>query len=121
MRAYVHEFEPRVGGAIRVSLTYDAPTGAGKTTLHTDTYHGYFAELVPNERVVEIDEFETADPALRGTMTITITLADAAEGGTELLAIHEGLPEAVSADDNDTGWRTALDKLAALVEGETST
>ena len=121
MRAHVHEFEPRVGGAIRVSLTYDAPTGAGKTTPHTDTYHGHFAELVPNERVVEIDEFETADPALRGAMTITITLADAAGGGTELLAIHEGLPEAVSADDNDTGWRTALDKLAALVEGETST
>ena len=121
MRARVHEFDPRVGGAIRVSLTYDAPTGTGKTAPHTDTYHGHFAELVPNERVVEMDEFETADPALRGAMTITITLADAAGGGTELVAVHEGLPEAVSSDDNETGWRMALDKLAAHVEGEWST
>jgi len=31
--------------------------------------------LVPNEQVVEVVEFETADPALRGEMTITFTLA----------------------------------------------
>src|SRR5215510_6173233 len=39
---HVHEFDPREGGAFRVSLTYDAPTGTGKTTLHTDTYRGRF-------------------------------------------------------------------------------
>ena len=61
----------------RISLTYDAPAGVGKTTAHTDTYHGGFAKLVPNERVIEVVEFETADPAFRGEMTITITLADA--------------------------------------------
>ena len=56
-----------------------------------DTYHGRFVKLVPNERVVEVVEFETADPALRGEMTITITLADAT-GGTEVLAaLVEGL------------------------------
>jgi uncharacterized protein YndB with AHSA1/START domain len=115
MTARVHAFEPRVGGAIRVSLTYDAPGSAGKTTAHTDTYHGRFAELVPDERVVEVDEFETDDPALRGPMTITITLADA-DGGTELVAVHEGLPSAVPVADNEAGWRMALDKLAALVE-----
>jgi len=37
--------------------------------------------------VVEVLEFETADPALRGEMTITITLADA-DGGTELNAVQ---------------------------------
>jgi hypothetical protein len=34
----------------------------------TDTFHGRFVELVPDERVVVV-EFETADPALRGEMT----------------------------------------------------
>jgi uncharacterized protein YndB with AHSA1/START domain len=49
-------------------------------------------------------------------MTITIELRDSDDGGTELRALHEGLPPGVSAADNETGWRSALDRLAALVE-----
>ncbi len=115
MTCHVHAFDAREGGSFRISLTYDKSTGTGKTTAHTDTYHGHFAKLVPNERVVEVDEFETEDPALRGEMTITITLADA-DGGTNLLAVHNGLPPGVSSADNETGWRMALAKLAAFVE-----
>ncbi len=74
-------------------------------------------KLVPNKEVVEVDEFETTDPTLRGEMTITITLADA-DGGTDLLAVHEGLPRGLSPTDNEAGWRMALAKLAALVEEE---
>jgi uncharacterized protein YndB with AHSA1/START domain len=115
MSSHVHSFDPREGGSFRISLTYDTPTGAGKTTAHTDTHHGRFVKLVPNEQVVEIVEFETKDPALRGEMTITITLADA-DGQTEILAVHEGLPPGVPAADNETGWLSSLEKLAALVE-----
>jgi len=60
-------------------------------------------------------EFETNDPALRGEMTIAITLADA-DGGTDLLAVHDGLPPSVSPADNEAGWHIALAKLAALAE-----
>jgi uncharacterized protein YndB with AHSA1/START domain len=115
MTSHVHAFEPREGGSLRISLTYDAPTGTGKTTAHTDTYHGRFVKLVPNEQVVEVVEFETANPAMRGDMTITLTLADA-NGGTDVLAVHEGLPSGVSPADNELGWRLSLEKLAALVE-----
>jgi uncharacterized protein YndB with AHSA1/START domain len=115
MTSLVHEFESREGGRFRISLTYDEQTAAGKTSAHTDTYHGRFVELVPNERVVEVVEFETADPRLRGEMTITITLADAG-GGTDLLAVHEGLPPGLRTEDNEAGWRSSLAKLAALVE-----
>lgn len=115
MSSVVHEFDAREGGRFRVSLSYDAPTGTGKTTAHTDTYHGHFARLVPNEQVVEVLEFETADPALRGQMTMTTTLVDAA-GGTDVEVVHEGIPPGVSAADNELGTRMALDKLAALVE-----
>jgi uncharacterized protein YndB with AHSA1/START domain len=63
MSIVVDQFEPREGGQVRVSLTY-ASSGVGKTKDGTDTYRGRFVELVPNERVVEIDEFETDDPSL---------------------------------------------------------
>jgi uncharacterized protein YndB with AHSA1/START domain len=115
MTSHVHAFDPREGGSFRISLTYDAPTGAGKTTAHTDTYHGHFVKLVTNEKVVEVVEFETTDPAMRGEMTITISLADAA-GGTDVLAVHDQLPPGLSAADNEVGWRSSLAKLAALVE-----
>jgi uncharacterized protein YndB with AHSA1/START domain len=115
MTSQVHTFEGREGGRFRISLTYDAPTGTGKTTAQTDTFHGRFVKLVPNEQVVEVVEFETTDPAMRGEMTVTITLADA-DGGTDLLAVHDGLPRGVPAADNEAGWRSSLAKLAALVE-----
>lgn len=66
MTCHVYEFDAREGGALRISLTYDAPERSGKTRGRTDTYHGRFVELVPNKLVVEVDEFDTADPALRG-------------------------------------------------------
>ena len=117
MTSEVHEFDARVGGVFRVSLTYNEPTGTGKTTAHTDTYHGRFIELVPDERVVEVVEFDTMDPSMRGEMTITFTLADA-QRGTNLLAVHNGLPPGLSPADNETGWRMSLDKLAKLVEAK---
>jgi uncharacterized protein YndB with AHSA1/START domain len=119
MTSHVHAFDAREGGSFRfrISLTYDEATGTGKTTAHTDTYHGRFVKLVTNEQVVEAVEFETIDPALRGEMTITITLADA-DGGTDVFAVHEGLPRGVPTADNEAGWREALTKLAALVEAD---
>src|SRR5947209_17557329 len=65
MTSHVHMFEGREGGLFRISLTYDTPSGTGKTTAHTDTYHGRFVTLVPNAQVVEVMEFETDAPALR--------------------------------------------------------
>jgi uncharacterized protein YndB with AHSA1/START domain len=115
MTSHVHAFDGREGGSFRISLTYDAPTGAGKTTAHTDTYHGRFVKLVPNEQVVEVVEFETPDPTLRREITITITLVEAG-GGTDVLAVHDGLPRGLSPADNEAGWRSSLAKLAALVE-----
>ena len=117
MTSHVHEFEGREGGSFRISLTYDMPSETGKTSAHTDTYHGHFVKLVPNEQVVEVMEFETTDPAMRGEMTITFTLTDAA-GGTDVLGVHENLPPGVDPADNETGWRMALEKLARLVEAD---
>src|SRR5213594_1632043 len=105
MTSHVHAFDGREGGSFRISLTYDAPTGIGKTSAHTDTYHGRFVKLVVDEQVVEVVEFETADPALRGEMTITITLS-AAGSGTDIAAAHDALPPGLSPADNEAGWRS---------------
>jgi hypothetical protein len=64
MTSYVYAFYACEGGSFRISLTYDEPTGTGKTAAHTDTYHGRFVKLVTNEQVVEVVEFETTDPPL---------------------------------------------------------
>jgi uncharacterized protein YndB with AHSA1/START domain len=115
MTSQVHAFDARETGSFRISLTYDTTAGTGKTTANTDTFHGRFEKLVTNEQVVESVEFETADPALRGEMTITYTLADA-DGGTDVLAVHEGLPPGLSTADNEAGWAMSLAKLAAFSE-----
>jgi uncharacterized protein YndB with AHSA1/START domain len=115
MTSHVHDFNAREGGAFRISLAYVAPTMTGKTSAHTRTSHGRFVKLVPNEKVVEVVEFETTDPAMRGEMTITFSLVDA-DGGTDVIGVHNGLPPGLLPADNEKGWRMSLGKLARLVE-----
>jgi uncharacterized protein YndB with AHSA1/START domain len=102
MTSKVHSFDAREGGAFRISLTYDTPTAAGKSSTETDSFHGRFVRLLPDEEVVQAIEFETDDPAMEGEMTITYALTDA-DGGTELTAVHANLPPGLSPVDNEFG------------------
>lgn len=52
---------------------------------------------------------------MRGEMTVTLLLSDA-NGGTEVVGVHENLPPGLSPAENETGWRMSLAKLASLVE-----
>ena len=117
MRSQVHNFDPRPGGQFRISLTYQNPEDAqlGKTAPATDTFHGRFVQLVPDEKIIEVIEFETHVPGFAGEMTLTVTLADA-DGGTEVSLLYEHLPPAIRLEDNEAGTRQSLQKLARLVE-----
>ncbi len=115
MQCLVHYFDAREGGQYRISLTYEDRSRSGKSEGRTDTYRGRFLRLIPNQQVVEVMEFETDDPALRGAMTLTTTLHDTADG-TEVVMLHEGIPEAVSAADNELGTEMSLASLARLLE-----
>ncbi|MFB7455485.1 SRPBCC family protein [Streptomyces sp. NPDC056188] len=117
MTAHVHEFDAREGGTFRVSLSYDEPGARGKSGARTDTYRGHFARLVPGRLVVEVLAFETDEDSLHGTMTMTTSLAEA-NGGTEVVIVHEGIPDEVPRADNELGTRMALDNLARLVESD---
>lgn len=120
MTGEVHHFAPREGGEFRISLTYrdpaDSPDGAGgKTTDDTDTNHGRFVELVPDERIVEVVEFESDEPGFEGEMRIVVTLADV-DDGTEVTYRCENIPAGIRPEDNEAGCRSSLRKLAALLD-----
>lgn len=120
MKGRVHTFEPREGGEIRMSLTYqdvtESPDGkGGKSSSDTDTFTGKFSELVPDEKVVWITEFESEDPDFAGEMTLTWSFVDA-DGGTEVTVLCENIPRGIRPEDNEEGSRSSLDKLAAFLE-----
>jgi len=116
MTARVHAFDGREGGTYRMSLTYTDPAdSSGKTTDDTDTFEGTFAELVPNERVVELIRFESSDPGFAGEMRMTTSLADAGQG-TEVIVLCDDIPPGIRPEDNELGCRLALANLARLVE-----
>ncbi len=117
MTSEIHSFDAREGGTFRISLTYDERTTAGKTTNQTDTFHGRFIKLVPDTEMVQAVEFESDDPSMAGEMTITYTLAEA-DGGTDIVGVHENIPPGVVPADNELGFRMSLDNLAKLVETE---
>jgi uncharacterized protein YndB with AHSA1/START domain len=103
MTSEIHEFDAREGGSFRISLTYNDESRHGKTSEHTDTFQGTFVKLVPDSEIVQVVEFETDLPSLRGEMTIRYLLTDSPEG-TEVTGIHEDLPAGVSPAQNELGW-----------------
>ena len=117
MKAEVHAFDAREGGKYRMSLKYlqTEHPAEGKTSGDTDTFAGRFVEIVPGEKIVEVIEFEAADAKFAGEMKITTSFRDVA-GGTGITLFFEGIPPGVRPEDNETGTRQSLEKLAALLE-----
>lgn len=117
MKGQVHVLEPRVGGKFRVSLTYLNPEESlgGKTSEDTDTTQGRFVELIPNEKIVWMTEFESEQSEFAGEMKIIWSLADA-DGGTEVTVVCEDIPVGIRLEDNELGSKLSLQKLAAFVE-----
>jgi uncharacterized protein YndB with AHSA1/START domain len=119
MTARLDAFEPRVGGAYRMTLAYDREDHAtsGKSSEHADIVRGRFVALVPNERVVQSFEFESDDPAFAGTMTMTWSLTEI-PGGTEVIVTCEEVPDGIRPEDHAAGLSSSLENLAAFVEAQ---
>ncbi|MDI6693703.1 MAG: SRPBCC domain-containing protein [Anaerolineales bacterium] len=73
------------------------------------------AQLIPDELIVEVIEFETQEPEFADEKTMTVKFTDVV-GGTEVSLLYENVPAGIRPEDNETGSRQALQKLAALVE-----
>jgi uncharacterized protein YndB with AHSA1/START domain len=117
MTAEIYAFKAREGGTFRMAFVYTATdrTARGKTSDNADVFHGRFLELVPNERIVEVVEFESDDPAFAGAMTVTTTLAAALEG-TEVSFVCENVPSGIRPSDHQVGMASTLEQLAAFTE-----
>lgn len=115
MTTEIHAFDGREDRLSRISLTYDEPTSAGRSSAHTDTFRGRFVRLVPNREVVQEVQFGTTDPTMQGAMTIRYLLRED-RGATVVTGLHEDLPPGVSREQNELGRRMSMGEPARLVE-----
>ena len=120
MHAAFEHFDPRPGGSYRMVLTYENADGApGKSTEDSDIVEARFVEIVPGDRVVQTVEFDSEDPAMSGTMTMTWTVTPR-DGGTEVELRTDGVPDGIGADDHAAGMASSLENLAAHLSLATS-
>jgi uncharacterized protein YndB with AHSA1/START domain len=87
----------------------------GKTSDREDRLSVRFVELAPPRRIVETVNFDTADPAFFGEMTIVVTFEEV-PGGTEVTILCRNLPPGLRAEDNEAGARLSLEQLARRFE-----
>jgi uncharacterized protein YndB with AHSA1/START domain len=93
MKGRIDAFDPRKGGTYRMALTYDQPdhSAPGMTSEHSDIVRGRSLELVADELIVQLVEFESEDPTFAGAMKMTWTVP----GGTEVATFCENLPKGI--------------------------
>jgi uncharacterized protein YndB with AHSA1/START domain len=116
-RGSIDAFDPRPGGAFCMTLTFENSSHAkGKSTSNADVVRGQFVTLEKNRRVTQRFEFDSADPAFAGTMTMTWTL-NPQEEGTVLTVTAEDVPVGITAEDHEAGMASSLSNLAAIIEG----
>ena len=117
MTGEVHRFDLSVGGGYQMSLYYPASetTARGKTSAREDRYTARFVELTPPSRLVEAITFDAVDPAFSGEMTMEVAFEVEADG-TTVSIVFKDIPPGIRPEDNETGTRSALEKLARYVE-----
>jgi uncharacterized protein YndB with AHSA1/START domain len=109
--AEIHHLEPEEGGTFRASFTAETEEFAD----YGSTFGGTYQELVPGERIVYTESFETDEPSMADEMTVTATFEDVPDG-TEIIVRQGGIPEAIPPSDANEGWNESLENLADVVE-----
>lgn len=117
MKAEIHTFDAREGGAFRMAFIHTSisPSARGKTSDYVDLFDGRFVELVPGERIVEAIEFLSNDPAFGGEMRVITTMSPIPEG-TEVSIRCENVPKGISEADHVAGMESTLKNLADYLE-----
>jgi uncharacterized protein YndB with AHSA1/START domain len=99
------EVDLRVGGRYRIAM--EGPDGA----VHVVS--GAYREIDPPRRLVYTWQWENS-PRFPETQ-VTVEFRARADGGTDLVLVHEGLPDEDSYARHAHGWDGCLAKLDAAV------
>jgi 8-oxo-dGTP pyrophosphatase MutT (NUDIX family)/uncharacterized protein YndB with AHSA1/START domain len=116
MRGRFERFDLRDGGSYRLVLTYDDVAAApGKTDAASDVAEVRIARVVPGELIEQLVDFESDDPAFRGTMRMTWSLRPT-DDGTVVEFSARDVPSGIRARDHAEGLTSSLANLAAYLE-----
>ncbi|HWC23460.1 MAG TPA: SRPBCC domain-containing protein [Flexivirga sp.] len=116
MRGRFERFDLRDGGSYRLVLTYDdASASPGKTSADADVSEVRITRLIPNERIVQEIEFESDDPAFRGTMRMEWSLRGTSDG-TDVAVEARNVPAGIRARDHAEGITSSLTNLSTYLE-----
>lgn len=117
MQCHIYTFEPYERGMFRMSFEYldISQATVGKTSTTADIFRGRFLKLIPFERIVELIEFESDDPAFAGTMILTTNLVPISNG-TQVTIVAENIPCGIKAEDHKKGIASTLQNLAEFIE-----
>jgi len=116
-RGIIEAFDPRPGGAFRMTLVFETPgeSGTRKSSSTSDIVDGEFLELVSDTLVRLRFTFRSEDPAFAGAMLMTWTL-NPRGNGTEVTVAAEDVPSGISRQDHEVGMTSSLANLATYVE-----
>ena len=116
MRGRFERFDMRTGGSYRLVLTYEDATGApGKTSASADVSEVQIRRVDPGERVVHDVDFESDDPAFRGTMRMEWSVRSVA-GGTMVDIVARDVPSGIGPVDHAKGITGSLVNLCRYLE-----
>jgi len=117
MTGKVHDFDFKVGGGYQMSLFYpDAEKELkGKTSGKEDRYTARFVELIPNKKIVQAVNFESADPNFSGEMIMEV-IFESRDNVTKVTFLFKDIPKGIKPEDNEEGTISTLEKLAHYVE-----
>jgi uncharacterized protein YndB with AHSA1/START domain len=119
MTGKIHSFDFCVGGGYEMSLFYpeDETQFSGKTGNSEDRFTAKFLEIIPNEKIVQVTEFDSDDDSFKGEMKMTVYFEP--KGNETLITmLFDGIPSGIKPEDNEEGTRQSLDKLAHYVENQ---
>jgi len=99
------EVDLRVGGRYRMAMA------RADGTVHRVT--GVYREVDPPRRLVYTWRWESM-PGFPETL-VTVEFRPRADGGTDLVLVHDGLPTDEAHRRHAHGWVASVEKLAAVV------
>lgn len=114
-RAILEQFDPRPGGAFRMTLIFEeGGKTKRKTSVNSDTVIGRFVRLVPPERIEQEFTFASDDPRFAGTMRMTWKLTE--EGDSTLVSVTAAdVPKGILPEEHRAGMASSLANLASYL------